>query len=391
MKQQPLRVAMIIQSYLPRLGGAERQLAALAPLLRMQDVELHVLTRRYPGMAPRASVDGIPVLRTPAFGGKVLASLLYTAMTLFHLRRLQPDVIHAHELLSPATTGVLAKRLWGTPLVAKVLRGGHLGDIAKLRSRPGGQRRLAALRANVAAFITISEEIDRELAEAGIPAGRRVFIPNGVDTAKFAPTTPAEKQQARAALSLPEAPVALYSGRLASEKQVDVLLSVWPAVRAAHPEATLLVLGDGSEAARLRRLASPGVRFIGRVDDVTPFLRAADLFVLPSATEGLSNALLEAMAAGLPPIATAVGGAPDLIDGDANGLLVPPGDAGALEHALLSLAGDRARQRSLGRQARARIVTTYSLANVAARLRALYERVLAEATPQFSSEANDDA
>lgn len=369
-----LQVTMIIQSYLPRLGGAERQLAGLAPLLKDRGVQLQVLTRRYPGMVARETIDGVPVIRTPVWGGKVGRSLLYSLFGLVHLRRLKPDVIHVHELLSPATTAVLAHRLWGIPVVAKVLRGGRLGDLAKLHDRLGGRQRLAAQRRHFAAFIAISREIDAELAAAGIPAGQRTFIPNGVDTTRFAPPAEGRREEVRSRLGL-QGPVAVYTGRLVPEKQVDLLLSTWPAVRSTHPHATLLILGSGEELQRLQAMAGPGIQFPGRVDDVIPYLQAADLFVLPSATEGLSNALLEAMAVGVPPVATAVGGAPDLITSGENGLLVPAGDTEALQGAILSLLANPARLPSMGARARERVVSDYSLQSVADRLRGLYGRL----------------
>jgi glycosyltransferase involved in cell wall biosynthesis len=373
---QRLRVAMIIQSYLPRLGGAERQLAALAPLLQSLDVELHIFTRRYPGLSAGEVIDGVPVTRTPVWPSKALTSTAYTLLTLAHLRRFRPDVIHAHELLSPATTAVLAHQLWRTPVVAKVLRGGYLGDIDKLRRRLGGQRRLALLRRNVAAFITISREIERELEEIGITYPQQVPIPNGVDTDHFRPATAEARQRARTRLGLlTHAPIVLYTGRLEPEKRIDLLLAVWPAVRTVHPQATLLIVGSGPEQARLQVAAGEGIHWSGAVTDVRPYLQAADLFVLPSSTEGLSNALLEAMAAGLPPLATAVGGALDLIRPGENGCLIPPDNGQALEEALLGLLSNPARLAAVGQQARCGVVADYALPNVARRLRQLYDQV----------------
>lgn len=324
MKRRLLRVAMIIQAYLPHVGGAERQLAALAPLLRERGIDVHILTRCYPGLAAEEIIDGTPVHRLPIPGPKAMASLSFTLTALSQLWRLRPDVIHAYELLSPTITAVTAKRLLKIPVVAKVLRGGKLGDVDKLRTRTGGTQRLASFRGNIDAFITISHEIDDELAELGIPQTQRSFIPNDVDTARFSPIAAPEKQSLRRKLELPTSPIAVFSGRLAPEKRVDQLIDLWPAIRTEHSDALLLILGTGDEADRLMTQAGDGVRFAGRVDDVALYLKAADLFLLPSATEGLSNALLEAMASGLPAIVTNVGGAPDLIEHQRSGWLIPP-------------------------------------------------------------------
>ncbi|HEX8683203.1 MAG TPA: glycosyltransferase family 4 protein [Ardenticatenaceae bacterium] len=372
----PIRVAMIIQGYLPRVGGAERQLAALAPLLQAQGVELSVLTRRYPGLAPFEIIGGVPVHRLPIPGPKAVASLSFTLSALWLLRRLRPHVIHAHELLSPTTAAVAAKRLFGVPVVAKVLRGGELGDVAKLQSRSSGISRLQRFRHEVDGFIVISKEIDEELAGVGVPPEKRFFIPNGVDLERFASVSPEEKAALRASLGLPDGPIALFTGRLVPEKRVDQLVALWPTIRATHPAATLLVLGTGGEEARLQQMAGGGVRFTGRIEDVVPYLQAADLFVLPSATEGLSNALLEAMAAGLAVVATSVGGAPDVIEHGDNGWLVPPDDRAALEAALLALLGDAERRATLGQRARERVTRDYALPVIAQRLYALYSHLV---------------
>lgn len=372
---KPITVAMIIQAYLPHVGGAERQLAALAPLLRERGVTVHVLTRRYEGLAAYEEIGGVPVHRLAIRGHKVVKSAMFSLGALRLLRRLRPDVIHAHELLSPTTTAVLAKRWLGVPVVAKVLRGGELGDIAKLRTRPTGMRRFDQFREQVDAFIAISKEIDAELAGLDVPLERRPFIPNGVDTARFTPVAAERKLALRGELGLPHGRVAVFTGRLSPEKRVDQLVAVWPQVREVYNDAHLLVLGTGPEEDMLRARAGEGVIFVGRQADVVPYLQAADVFVLPSATEGLSNALLEGMATGLAVMATDVGGAPDLIQQGRNGWLIRPDEPAALLEGLLALFGaeDGA---ELGRLARERVLADYGLTAVADKLRRLYDRLL---------------
>lgn len=370
-----VRVAMIIQGYHPRIGGAERQLATVAPLLQARGIDVQVVTRRYPGLAPFEMINGIPVHRMPIPGPRPVKSLSYTLTSLALLRRLRPDVIHAYELSSPTTTGVVARRLFGTPLVVKLLRGGIKGDIHRLHEKIFGAQRLRMFVQNVDAYMTISQEIDRELAEAGVSAERRPFIPNGVDIDRFAPVSLHEKLELRAKLGLPDGLIAVFTGRLAPEKRVDQLISIWPAVRALHPDALLLLLGTGEQEPALKQMAGEGVRFNGRTEDIAPYLKAADLFILPSATEGLSNALLEGMAAALPAIATNVGGAPDLIEHGSNGWLIPPDTPDALQAAVLRLLGDAELRAHLGQQGRARVMRDYALPVVADRLAMLYQRL----------------
>src|SRR6266540_5380488 len=139
-----LGICMLIQSYYPRVGGAETNLQALIPLLRRRGMDVMVVTRRYPGMAGRATVAGGPVYRMPMAGGRIGRSLSFTLASLEFVARHRRgvDVIHAHELLSPTTAAVLAKMVLGRPVVAQVIRGGLLGDVAVLRKKELGYQRL---------------------------------------------------------------------------------------------------------------------------------------------------------------------------------------------------------------------------------------------------------
>lgn len=374
---RPLHVAMVIHEYYPIVGGAQRQLAMLAPLLRRQGIGVTVVTRRFSGLAAFANVDGVDVYRVAAPGPKAVASFSFIAGATRRLLHLKPDVIHAYNLFSPLTTATLAKQLLGAALVVKVLRGGTLGDMDRMLKRRFGRQRFEILRRQVDAFVAISNEIASELAAVGVPDARRVFIPNGVDTDHFVPVTATVRAERRRQLHLPPGPLAVYAGRLVPEKHVDRLLAAWQDVHAVYPRASLLLLGEGQEENALRLQAGPGVIFGGRVDDVAPYLQAADLFVLPSATEGLSNSLLEAMATGLPVLATAVGGAPDVIGAGQSGRLIAVDDVPALQAALLELLGDTRLRSRLGHSARQRMLADYSLDAVARSLCQLYEQVSA--------------
>lgn len=365
---------MIIQAYHPRIGGAERQVASVAPLLQAQGVDVHVLTRRFAGLKAFEVVDGVPVHRLPIPGPKALASLTFTAAALALLRRLEPGIIHAHGLLSPATTALAAKRLFRTPVVVTVHDRGPDGELARLTRRPLAARRRAALRRGVDAFIVISREVEQEIAALGVPPERRAFIANGIDTRRFNPLLPADKRARRAALGL-DAPTAVYTGRLVPGKRLDLLLGVWDRVRDAIPGARLLIVGTGPEEAGLRTMAGNGVRFLGGTENVLPLLQAADLFVLPSASEGLSMALLEALAAGLPAVATAVGGNLDVIRTGENGVLVPAGDAASLYAAVVRLFGDAPLRAAMAERARAQVVREFELDRMVTQLRELYARV----------------
>jgi len=375
--KSPIRVVMLSHGYYPRIGGVERQLAAVVPLLQARGMEPYVLTRRLRGTQRFETVGGAPVYRLPVPGPKPLASLTFTLSALPLIKRLNPDLIHAHELISPATTAIAARKLFGIPVVATVHGSGLSSDVLRLKRRFLGKTRLKILCREIAAFCVISAVIDRELATEGVPVQKRISIPNGVDTGRFAPLAPAQKKALRSRLALPaEARIVIFVGRLAPEKRVDLLTGIWRSVRQAVPRALLLILGSGPEEAGLKQRAGDGILFLGSQPDVTPYLQAADLFVLPSAAEGLSLALLEALACGLPVIATSVGGNPEVIRHLETGWLTPPDDPPALTEAIVTLLGDEKLQSKLREKARAHAVQNYSLIKMADRLVDFYRQVL---------------
>ena len=370
-----MRVIMLIQKYFPYVGGAERQLQQLSSRLVERGIDVIVITRRHDKrLSSFEVIDGIPVHRLFVPGPKPVAAFSYIFFASKLILQLRPDIIHAHEVLSPASAALIAKMLLGTPVIVKVLGGGTRGDIHKIQHRFLGKQRIAGLRRNVDIFIAISKQISDELAEITIPAQKCTTIPNGVDTNSFLPVTVEQKRKARTHLGLPQdIPIISYVGRLHSDKRIDLLLSVWPAIYQQFPRAQLLIVGAGPAEVDLRQQQSEGVHFCGQTDYVIPYLRATDLFVLPSAREGMSNALLEAMSMGLPVLATDVGGTPDVVVHGKHGYLIRPNDAGALQEGLTRLLNDSVLRRSLGQAARKHIVEEYSFESVADRYKELYE------------------
>ena len=370
------RVAMVIQSYYPHVGGAEKQLQRLIPRLRHFGLEICVLTRQQRDWQKFEIIDDVPVYRLPARGSKIISSTSFVLSAVSVLRRWKPDIIHAHAMPSPGLVSLVAKKLYHVPIIVKVLRGGMKGDIQSLKNQFMGPFFLGLLEQNVDAFAVISKEIDQELGDLGISPQKRVFIPNGVNIHHFSPISAARKNDLRAELNLKnELPVVVYAGRLQPEKHVEHLLRIWERFdEKLRPQ--LLIIGTGPSDAELRAMGGPGVRFVGQVEDVAPYLQAADVFVLPSATEGLSNALLEAMSCGLAVIATEVGGNRDLIKNNDNGILVQPKNLATLQHALTFILENPETLQRLGRQAREDVLERYSLDSTAEKLARLYNQLI---------------
>ncbi len=368
---------MLIQEYAPIIGGGQTQLAGEAAVLAGLGVDVAVLTRRWRAeLLPFERLGPAAVYRLPASGPKAVAAILYILSAAWTIGQLRPDVLHAHELLSPTSAAILGKWLFRRPVLATVLGGGSLGDLRKIQRGRLGRLRTRLVLRSVDTFIVISEEIDRELEALGVPAGKRLRIPNAVDTERFVPASPEDRPLLRDKLGLPDGKLVIFTGRLEAEKQVDHLLAIWPRLLSQVPEAHLLVLGTGSLEADLRAQAMEQVHFLGSKADVTPYLRAADLFVLPSSREGLSVSMLEAMACALPAVVTRVGGAADVISDRESGWLVQPGDQDALVEGLVRLLKDEDLRRSMGNRARGRVLESYGLAHLGAQLRDAYDRLL---------------
>lgn len=385
MKDSPsaLRVVMLCQGYFPLVGGAERQITAISEELVRSEVEVHVLTRRYHGQSPVETISGVTVHRLPTPKNKILASLSFTLSALPLIRRLNPDVIHAHELFSPTTTAVIARKLYKIPVVTTIHGG---GEITRLKQKMFGKTRLRIFRSHVDRFITITKEIGRQLAQEGIPESLRTWIPNGVDLEHFSPVNLAQKNLLKTRLHLPEGQLVIFTGRLVVLKRVDKLILAWKRIQQNFPTAALLIIGNGSEEGALKHMSysdqtesnedREGIRFIGEMQDVAPYLQASDLFVLPSSREGLSVALLEAIASGLAVIATDVGGNADLIQHQKTGLLVP-GDVDVelpylLAEAMQKLLTDEPLRIRMIQAGLERIVQSYSLDVVTKLLHELY-------------------
>lgn len=324
----PVRILMIGLRYPPVVGGTERALRTLAVALAARGHAVDVVTGVDPGVRPTTD-DGVSVVSIPlpvgrGRGARFVARAAGAARV---LRR--PDVVHAHMATAPAMAGVVLSRRHGCPLVVKPssaggMAGGNLGDV---RARRMPSLRVGVLRREVAAWAAVSAEIEHELVSVWRVPPHRVFrIPNPVDTTLL---------HSAPAVRRPSPPWRfLYVGRLDPSKGVDLLLDAW---RRAGEPGELTIVGDGPERHRLESVAasvSRSVRFLGSVADPAPFYADADVFVLPSRREGLSNALVEAVLAGVPAIATSVGETPALLG--SSGRLVPAGDVAALASALAS-------------------------------------------------------
>jgi glycosyltransferase involved in cell wall biosynthesis len=225
--------------------------------------------------------------------------------------------------------------------------------------------------------VALSDDLASELRDLGVVPARIHEIPNGFDAAMFHPVEPAERARLRHELHLPPARTSfLFVGRLHPVKRVDTVIDALGLV----PDGALVIVGDGTERAALERRAAVGgvsdrVMFVGSSDRVHEYMQAADALVLPSVAEGMSNALIEAMACALPcAVTSAISGVDELVAPD-RGVLVRPGDVAAWAAVMRELAGDPSRRRSLGEAAARYVHARFTLDRTADRLATLYREL----------------
>jgi glycosyltransferase involved in cell wall biosynthesis len=394
------RVLVVSPLYHTDRGGLGRQAVLLSERLAELGADMTAATRRMTGLpardwSPRVEVVQIPAGRPGVHNYErrdlrnLLTSLRFTAglLRLIERRRHRLDVLHFHGASLPLLGALPWAKLRGLRVIGKVAAlhqgveagdlSGHYGPLGTLMARSLDR---------VDAFVATTAEIEQALLAEGYAQARIARVTNFVDLRQFHPATADERERAREALGLSGHTVVLHSGRLTARKGADNLLKAFAPVAADRPQALLLFLGDGPERGALEALArslgvAGQVRFAGFHEDVRRWLAASDLFVLSSLIEGLPNALLEAMAVGLPILATRIGGSLEAIEEGVSGVLVEPGQAASLARELGPLLDDAERRSALGQAAAERIVARFSLDAIAPRYMELYQRLIRRELP----------
>jgi len=302
------------------------------------------------------------------------------------------DVVHGLQAFEPTMAAALVAERLGVPAFVKPAAfRTDLADKGNWRSLLGIHRRRRRRAAMLSGIVAISREIAEEMREYGIPEERIARIPNGVDTARFRPADNGEGALLRTHLGLPEGPIVVFVGAIVARKRPHLLVrAIFEARRRGIP-ATLALVGPAPDPDYHRQLCdlarslgvSSMLHWIGMTTRPEDYLRAADLFALPSSSEGLPNALAEAAACGRACICTAVSGARDVLPDDETGIVLdsPPDQLDAdLCSSIAELLGDEARQRRLGATARRHVLQRLSIQSIAARHDAMFRRVLAGGT-----------
>jgi glycosyltransferase involved in cell wall biosynthesis len=369
------------------VGGLERIVVDLVREGRRLGQRVSVLCIERPGtLAPQVESLGARLVCLGKEPGLQLRSNSVIHNTLHELR---PDVLHTHQVGALFYAG-RAARAAGIPLVV------HTEHSNNVRKSQGGyfrRQRLSWLwwwaARSARKFYCVSQDIADEMAARRLVGREKLaVIFNGINTEPF--REPRDREGLRRTLGIPlDAPIIGTLGRLNEVKCQDLLLRAFARLRAEFPTAHLLLVGDGpmrnpliEETARLG--ITEAVHFAGYQPHPERFLGAMDLFALTSRMEGLPLAILEAWAAGLPVVASSVGGVPDLIAPGRTGLLFPSGDEETLVAKLAELLRETERARALGDAGREEVFARYDLRRMAADYERHYRELLGHKTGRLT-------
>ncbi|MCR4398000.1 MAG: glycosyltransferase [Firmicutes bacterium] len=363
-----MRVLHVSSDY--TLGGAGRHLLTLLRQPEFRGLDVAVACPEGGCLAREIRRMGVPFTPLEPRDRSFDIGAVSRLVALIRERRF--DIVHSHASASAR----VAARLCAHPRIVVTRH-----TIGRYPPPRGARKALAAAAQTLLAtrFIAVSHAVRQRLLDEGIPARMIETIHNGIDVAdvrrEAAVPGPAGGPR-RPRLTIGSL------GRLVPEKGHDILVRAFAEVSSSVPEAVLVLVGDGPERPRLERLAhemglSGRVVFAGYQDNALARVDSFDIFAMPSLSEGLGLALLEAMALGKPVVAARTGGIPEIVTDGENGVLVPPGDAPALARALLGLLRDPRRAERLAAAGLDTVQARFNARTMAEKTVALYRRLLA--------------
>jgi glycosyltransferase involved in cell wall biosynthesis len=366
------KILMIIGLFYPAVGGAERECQKLSKKLQEQGYSVSVLTQYRDALPAYEVIDDIPVYRK--LRGWHLYEITYMISVLIFLFRHRKhfDVLCCFGLYLFTAPAILFGRVTGKKVLFRLEGAGEIGDFGSI-SQLTLRNFILRCAPWADGIIAISSEIEQKLMSNGFPRRKIHRIPNSVDTTIFFPRSPASRESV---------PIISYIGRLSREKGPDTLLKAINLLQGRVSHFKVFIVGDGELRPMLQNMVceyglKDSIHFTGSVPNVADYYQQSRVVVMPSYSEGMPLVLLEAMACGVPVIASRVGGILDVMglpDQDApepegywiseRGLLVTPGNEDALAAALYRLLTDQQLQERVSQNALAHIRAGYTLEQV---------------------------
>ncbi|WP_429885862.1 glycosyltransferase family 4 protein [Geoalkalibacter halelectricus] len=378
-----MNILMYSTYFPPHYSGAAKQGVALAKELRKKGHKVEFVTMRRNVDEPFSDeYEGFKVWRLEQGRGVKHREIRFWWNFLCFLarRRGDFDILHSHGATYPSSIVGPLGWIFRKPSLVKCSMANN--DLAGLGQGVSGKLHRFFLR-RVDVCVAISKELVDEFKGYGFAEDKILFLPNGVDTARFIPLSGAEKSKIRQGLELPEQqPVALSVGVFDARKNIGWLIDQWIAHNGFGTGALLLAVGPQSredaggrflDGLKSKADAHPDlVRIVSHVENIENYFQASDFFILPSTNEGMPNVVLEAMSTGLPCVTTPVSGCGDLIEEGRTGFFFQPNDPEGLSLALTRMMASDLQQ--VGACARTQIETGFSLTYLAGR----YDQIYAE-------------
>lgn len=375
-----LRILMISPQFRPIIGGYERACERLSAALTARGHSLAVVAERRNRNWPAKEVqDGFQVRRLWCIYRRRLhmptALLAFVWFLITEGRKF--DVWHVHQYGIHALIVLIFSKVFRRPVVLKLTNSGNqgLGKVASELPMPALSKYI--LR-KADAVVALTRETRAEALSFGLPPERVHVIGNGVDIERYKSVSGPDRQRLRMKLGLKAKGVILFVGRLENAKNPGGLIKAWEGASVYLDDGWKLVfVGDGPLRADLESMVrsknlQKSVLFAGQQSNIEEWMASADIYVLPSNNEGLSNSLLEAMACGLPVVATKVSGCSELVEETVAGIVTGIGNMVQLSAGIIKLAMDSETCIRFGRNSRSTIEKKFSLKTVAAQYESLY-------------------
>jgi glycosyltransferase involved in cell wall biosynthesis len=369
------RGLMVIHQFRPIINGAELQAERLAVRLRARGHPMQVLTElRVPGSRAEEDLNGIQIHRSRFKLAYWVAGGVENTFRYLCQARRSYDILHVHQAFGHAVVSIVAARVLRKRCIVKVACAGSFGDLSVFSGFDGFPWALSILK-QADYMIAVSRDVEQELIAHGFSPQRIARIPNGVDTDFFRRRRPAP----------PRPPVRfIHVGRRVPQKGVDLVLQATRLLiqRGLAGQFEIKLYGLDYPEHNYRSMAAQldvdsAVEFLPHQEEIRDALDQAHAVILPSRGEGMPNVVLEGMSFELPVIVSRVSGAVDLVQDGADGILIPVESPPALADAMQAIIQDPEFAIRLGRRARQKMISDFSLDSIAQRYSALYERMCA--------------
>lgn len=379
----PPRVIFLINQFYPIIGGAERQAEILARKLTEKGVDITIVTGWWDRSIPKDEVIArvkvrrcfIPWIKinNTKRGGSFFSTISYFLYLLIH--RNEYNLIQCFQVFNEVFIALIIGRIFGKTVVARNSSGGLTPDLDIIEDLWAGRFKKKYIINHLRHLIVTSQDSAKGFIRSGINNSIINYITNGVQVYEK------DEREYNNKVSKVITVARLTRIRGIDWKGVDTLVLAMREIVSICPNIVLDVIGDGCEKEAYVRMVdklelSDNIRFLGARKNVGTYLQRADIFVMASRTEGMSNALLEAMSYGLPCVTTAVGGNKEIIINGENGFLVEPEKPEKMAKAIIELIKDQGLRESIGKNARQTIKEKYSIDMIADRYLEFYKGIL---------------